>query len=195
MSLRAQDLLRQIRLAWEKMPYPGDDNLAGRTSGCPSEYSYIEDYFSGKHWTEITLDGLRRDYPGPEDACLSFMSPRAFRFYLPAFLSMAVQYRDQAPDSAVPALCPPRENAELYRLAEEAHREAGLEDVSNPFAPEQVRARRKWWNERTAGFGAQQRQAIVSFLEYMFQEHGDDYPATDRTLQEALDYWKQAVKS
>ena len=195
MSLRAGDLLQQIRVAWEETPYPGDDNLAGRSSGCPSEYAYVEDYFRGKHWTEITPDGLSRDYPGPEDACLSFMSPRAFLFYLPAFMTMAVQYRDHAPDSAVPALCPPRENPELYRSAERAHREAGLEGVSNPFAPEQVRARRKWWNERTAGFGAQQQQAIVSFLEYMLHEHSDDSPETDRTLREALDHWKEALKS
>ncbi len=194
MSPTAQALLRQIRVAWEKMPYPGDDNLAGKTSACPSEYTYVADYFRGKQWTKGNLTGLQRDYAGPENACLSFMSAQAFRYYLPAYMLMAVQDRERAPDSAVSGLSPPRENPRLYQLAEQAHRDAGLQGVSNPFAPEQVRTRLEWWKERTAGFAAEQKQAIVRFLEYMTQEHRDDYPETDHTLQDALSYWKEAVE-
>ena len=135
--------------------------LAGMKSYVSSEYSYVADYFKGKHWKDITLPRLRDDYPGPHDACLSFMSPEAFRFYLPAYMVITINdYKeaDTAGDAAMFAVTPPADRS---------------------LVP--------WWQERISGFNAKQRSAIRSFLEYVDEKHAQDFPV--HGPKDALFYW------
>lgn len=63
----------------------------------------VDGYFRDKKWTEITLDWLN-NYDGDSSACLWFMKPEAFRYYLPAYLKIALihyQTSNTIPDTVV----------------------------------------------------------------------------------------------
>lgn len=51
----------------------------------------IRDYFSGKNWWDLTVKGFYDDYVGDPSACLTFMTPFGIKYYLPAYLVMAVE--------------------------------------------------------------------------------------------------------
>lgn len=183
-AVTPEAVLDAIDAAFGTAPYPGDDRIAGRFPSCPDEYAYVATYFKGKHWREITLKGLREEYPGPPDACLSFMSSEAFRFYLPAYMWIAVEAYEAADvvaEAAVFALTPPREDERLFKIAEQAGGPG-----PNPFSPEQVRKRHSWWLERVSGLTGAQRRAVIVFLQSIDQSHGS------RFSREALDYWSHA---
>lgn len=159
------EVLDVIHAAFQDMRYPGDEHLSWKTPQCPSEYLYVADYFKGKHWKDITLDGLRKDYPGPHDACLSFMSPEAFRFYLPSYMVIAVTEDtsdDNTVDSAEYALTPPKADLQT------------------------------WWEQRIMGLTQAQQQAIIVFLEYLDARWQRDPKFGPH---DALAYWKQRVRT
>ncbi len=180
------DVLKAIEEAFRAAPHPGDEHFAGQVSQCPSEYSYVADYFKGKHWKDITLDGLQKDYPGPHDACLSFMSPEAFRFYLPSYMVIAITEEgsgDTATEAAVNALRPPKLDPHLYELANTVG-----DPAANPFTPVAVERRKVWWERRVSGFTTAQQQAIVVFLDYLIARWKGDPKFGPH---DALAYWKQ----
>lgn len=177
-------MLSAIETAFGTVPYPGDDRIAGRSPTCPDEYAYVAVYFKGKHWREITLKGLREESPGPPDACRCFMSPEAFRFYLPAYMRIAVEEYEAADvvaETVIFALMPPREDERLFKIAEQA---GGL--GPNLFSPEQVQQRHAWWLERVSGLTDAQRRAVIVFLRSIDQSHGS------RLSREALECWSRA---
>jgi hypothetical protein len=186
-DLRDRIIAETIREAWVDATYPGDDQLAASTSCC-GEYGYVAEFFRGRHWRDVTLDTLEA-YPGPANACYAFMSGEAFRFYLPAFMLIALDEPLSGPrsrweasmvDVAVWALNPPRYRPEIHAL------EKGLTD--NPVtSPESMAGLRTWWDARIAPLNRAQRQAILAFLERLYQRHGFDDQA------EALEYWRRAV--
>src|SRR5690242_15033696 len=84
---------RAIDRAFSGTAYPGDRFLAGRPVDIdnlghelPDEYLYVAKYFRGRLWQSITLRDLEAAYAGPAGACLNFMSRKAARYYLPAFM-------------------------------------------------------------------------------------------------------------
>lgn len=83
-----------IRRAFADTSYPGDRDIGRRSAEVAWEHNLepkqIEAFFAGKTWPEITLRALQ-DYVGDEAACLSFMTPAAFRHYLPAYMLMVLE--------------------------------------------------------------------------------------------------------
>jgi hypothetical protein len=176
-----------IEAAWLDQPYPGDANLAGNNSCC-GEYGYVADFFRGREWRDVTLETLKA-YEGPANACYSFMSGAALRYYLPAFMLIALDEPPSGPrsdweasmlDVAVWALNPPRYRAEVHALEKTL-------SPSPVSSPESMAKLREWWDLRMIGFTAAQRQAIVAFLERMHERHGYDEQA------EALAHWRLAL--
>jgi hypothetical protein len=165
-----------IALAWADAEYPGDDHLAGRDSCC-GEYGYVTEFFRGRHWREITLESLK-DYAGPPDACLSFMSGAALRYYLPAFMLIALEeplgratsnWEMSLVDVAATTLNPPRYRPEVHAL-EQTMTPSALQSTS----PEATARLRTWWDDRMQGFRPAQRDAIVAFLTRMQERRADD---------------------
>lgn len=77
-------LKHQIAAAFAQVGYPGDDNLRNSDEG--TEPFLLEDEFKGKRdWTTLPSDFIDQAPDGFASA-LSFFSPEAFRFYLPAYL-------------------------------------------------------------------------------------------------------------
>ena len=195
--MSAQEVLKIIEEAWRDIPYPGDDRLILRPKqpkgACRDEHDYVAEFFAGKHWKDATMQAVLRDYEGPPYACLSFMSSEAYRFYLPAFMVMAVtQYNpgDMMCQAALYSLVPPQFNPELCEKA----KLPGMTDATNPCSEANVKEQRIWWDERVSGLTSGQRQAIITFLEYMNHAHGQDYIYDSSSPSVALKYWKNKGK-
>jgi hypothetical protein len=158
------ELRTLVERAWEGSVYPGDVNIAYDGEGHNLECIQVADFFRGKRWNDVTLGSLK-SYRGDASACLYFMSVDAFRYYLPAYMLIALDNyaeADVVADTAVNALTP------------------------QPLGPLQ-----KFWAERLAGFSPKQREAIVAFLRFMASEHGEDYPL--HGPKDALRHWTSAV--
>jgi hypothetical protein len=170
MALDAETLCSHIQESFGSMPYPGDEQIV---TGENSEDQKILRLLKGLHWRDVpleTLDHLRSD--------LTFMSPEAFRFYLPAFMIYSIVDFDRA-DVAVDRVI-----ANLTLLF--------ASDIwSKPsHAEEDERWWRNWFFERVSGFDVLQAKVIREFLEYMRDVNGERF--LNQEPQTALDrYWHQ----
>ena len=156
-------LLRELDRAFPVEPKPA--TLAGRQSCGGDEYGYVDEFFHDRAWNEITLDDLRDRYPGPPDACLSFMSAEAFCYFLPTYLTFFLRHWDEADSIADTA---------VYALV--------------PTSDERLR---DWQAARFGQFSLAQRKAILNFLKFVTLYYKDDY--TFFGLAEALNYWENHV--
>jgi len=137
--------------------YPGDDQLVYDNSGYHLECNEVLAAFRGKHWREVPFETLRY-----ESAALSFMTPAAYRYYLPAYLLACIldyAEADMIPDTVVFSLIPPTD-------------------------PKSVKIYGESYRRCMAGFTPAQRDTLRSFLEFMKARHGEDYPSGD--LDQAL---------
>lgn len=139
--------------------------LAGRQPCGGDEYTYVDEFFRDRSWTEITLEDLWNTYPGPPDACLSFMSAEAFQYYLPTYLSIFLKHWDRADTIA---------DAAVFALV--------------PTSDESLKA---WQAERFKQFTSTQRKVVADFLNYVDLEYSDDYEFFG--LVDALLYWQGAA--
>ena len=178
-----------ITRAWADAEYPADDQLAGRDSCC-GEYGYVAEFFRGRHWRDVTLESLK-DYAGPPAACLSFMSGAALRYYLPAFMLIALEepltgatsnWEMSLVDVATMTLNPPRYRPEVHALEQTLTPSA--QQSTSPEATDRLRT---WWEDRMQGFTRAQRDAIVAFLTRMQERRADD------EVQFALAHWREPL--
>ncbi|PRE50619.1 DUF6714 family protein [Burkholderia multivorans] len=101
----------------------------------------VDDFFRGKRRFDITIKELKESYECDESACLTFMEPAAFSFFLPLFIKIAICDYDDAgniPDSLV---------CKLHRMAT-----GGEND---------------WLNEVLRSYSKDQRNIIIDFLDAM----------------------------
>lgn len=78
-----RDIALDVEIAFNNVPYPGDDNLIAFTGHWESPD--VLEAFRGKHWRDISLDVLFT-----HRLSLSLFSPKAFLFNLPAYLIAAL---------------------------------------------------------------------------------------------------------
>lgn len=143
MSSKTEKLARKIRDVFSSNEYPGDDKLV---AGDDPECLEIRAAFKGKRWEEVPLPVLDYHY-----SSLSFFSPEAYRYYLPAFLLASVlSYRaaGMVPGATVFSLTAPRTQGKIM----------------------------DWFLERIRGLTPSQKAVIKEFLEFMDLEHGPDFP-------------------
>jgi hypothetical protein len=159
-SLRDK-IAQQIRESFSSTPYPGDHNIAGDD---PFDGVLVEEAFRGKHWHDITLELLLKHH-----SKLPFVSPAAYRFYLPAYiLGVLYHFEDldlmDAPYLLLTTLTPSYPTS-LPRFLE----------VAKHFTPEE-------------------RAAIHSFLsncKELFPEERWGYLFNqEEELNAAIEYWK-----
>jgi hypothetical protein len=152
----ADRVVAQIERAFADVVYPGDDHLVYDASGYHLEAAEIATAFRGRHWRDVPLATLKRESSG-----LFFMTPAAYRFYLPAYLIAAIRAYDETdtlPGSVV---------------------------FSLTAAPAEDPGRAESFRARVADLTPSQRDAIRSFLEFLAAEHGRDFPLGD--IERALD--------
>lgn len=88
LASRKRAVRAMVEAAFRKESAPSADHIVD--SVCP-EPMQIREYFSGKDWWVLTLKGLYDDYIGDPSACLTFMTPLGMKYYLPAYLLLAVE--------------------------------------------------------------------------------------------------------
>lgn len=142
-SFDAENLRLEIEAAFADTKYPGDDRLVYDNSGYHLECNEIAAAFRGKDWRELSVEMLRYHAQS-----LAFMTPEAYRFYLPAYLIAAALHYDEAdiiPDAVVFNLIPPSEDW-LFHM----------------------------YRQKMQGLTAAQRRAIRSWLQFLKEHHGED---------------------
>jgi len=85
--LIAQRLIQIIKTSYKSLDRP---NFVSYSRGESDEAAYVEEYFRGKIWQDISFEKLRHDYSGPEQSCLCFMTSEAGSYYLPSFMLMSM---------------------------------------------------------------------------------------------------------
>lgn len=109
----ADELRQCIKDAFADTVYPGDQNIATNPNHC-DECRETDDFFKGRHWQELSGPNqkLQTGWGG-----LSFLSPPAWRYFMPAYLMVGIgggEYAEDAAWSALYALSPPTENLADY---------------------------------------------------------------------------------
>ena len=184
---------RRVELAFAERPYPGDERIAESDSRYESyEGHAVTAFHRGKTWSEITLRHLVDDYAGDPSACLAFMTPKGWRYYLPAYLLIALQpdEADVIADAVVGTLTHPRaRTASFTRVAIDL----GLE-------PETVlAAHTKRFVERISGLTVAEHDAVRAVLHWLaaWEDAKDDRfaAAVPNSARAALDSWRYLASS
>lgn len=89
LSSRQVSIRKLVEAAFKKEGPPSPSKII---SSLHLEPLQIRDYFAGKKWWDITLQGLFDGYAGDSSACLTFMTPAGVEYYLPAYLLMATEH-------------------------------------------------------------------------------------------------------
>ncbi len=140
-------LSKVIDKAFAHVRYPGDTALVHPSySGANAEVRG----FQGKTWTSdwrrIPREVIEENY-----SSLLFLSPKALRFFLPAYMTCALTRGNGGRTSNVLSFT-------LYCLNPEVNEQAFLEHFLG----------------QVQGLTAQQREAVRSFLELICDEHDDE---------------------
>ena len=164
----SEDETNSLRLAIERAfrenRYPGDKNLVYDTSGYHLECDEIAAAFRGRPWQGLSVHVLKANY-----SALYFFTPRAYGFYLPAFLIASIvspEGADIIPEAVCHSLTPPGDGA----------------------SQEEVRS----FAGRMEEFTDEQRQAISASLRYLVEKYADEL-APWRLLRHLLHYWQVDV--
>jgi hypothetical protein len=178
----------RVELAFAERPYPGDERIADSDPRYEDyEGHAVTAFHRGKTWKEITLRHLVDEYAGDPTACLAFMTPGGWRYYLPAYLLIALQPEeaDSIGEAVVGNVTHPRARiAPFTRVAIDL----GLE-------PETVlAAQSKRFVERISGLTAMELEAVRAVLEWLaaWADARDDRftRVSPNLAREALDSWR-----
>ena len=152
--------------AWRDSTLIPAHEIGYSSEGLHLERDAVAHFFAGKSWWDVTWTELLK-YKGDCSACLSFMSPVAYRYYLPSYMLVALDHyieSDVSADSAWWSLSPPTDPMLI-----------------------------QYWADRVAGFSQVQKEAILSFLKFMLHEHGNDYTSIKENLNNAAAYWENTL--
>ena len=149
-----------IEAAFAEVPYPGDDNI-GDDMSC-GECKDIAEHFRGTTWGDHFLAELQK-----QQSALSFFSPEALQYFLPAYMIASMGHWKEA--DMIPSSI-------LYRWL--------------PSKPDETDAMRQYRIERQSIFSSAQRATIAAYLrEYAAYDdpcrgEGDIAIAIDKLLTE-----------
>jgi hypothetical protein len=148
MGADIEKLRRNLANAFSDRAYPGDDRIAETRPWIPEyEGNRVARYFKGKRWEDLSYQKLRAEYPADPTACVHFMLDEGFRYYLPGFLTMALDLKE-AGDIA-DAIC--------GTLTEPPH-----------DAPAEDKAR---FTSRMSGLSSEEKNAVREVLESLASEY------------------------
>jgi hypothetical protein len=171
-------LVEQIKAAFAEVPYPGDENICLRPDYESAEY-VLE--FRGLNWKILHPAFLRKQL-----GALSFLTPAAHRYFLPAYLIADIMVWHS--DTPVLELTnkfqhEPAEEAEIEPLLAKS-RSTGLTEA------EYHRMAHYFGAERFAPFSQAERKAIIAYLRYKASTEEYDEKDVERALQQ---YWLNTI--
>lgn len=135
-SYSKEELIRKITAAFSEVEYPGDDSLVNDSYG--DEPGLVKNHFGGHNdWKILTHEFL--DF----DGALSFLSDKAFRFYIPAFIIADINEKLDYNDPTV-RLCwylnPQSENKKIAKIWGSGTMGERAKKCFDEFSNEQVSA-------------------------------------------------------
>jgi hypothetical protein len=137
--MNKKELIGKIKNCFDKVPYPGDDNLTIHPLGFDEEF-YI--YIKGKTWQELDLEMLKCHHD-----CIGVLTPDGFQYYLPAFLLADLKEKQ---GSVISEML-------IINLSNCARNENSLiKGVSG----------NQWLNERLKILSGEQKSILIDFLQY-----------------------------
>jgi len=95
------ELIDLIYSVFNDVPHPGNSFIASSGHDEPQE---VQLFLKDTRWQEVSTEFLFSKFCYGGNAVLNFMTKRAFRYYFPAFMLIAVKdyYNDKAPsDTAI----------------------------------------------------------------------------------------------
>lgn len=162
-----QEFVSRMKTVFQNLKSPPQKHEMVR-SFFGEENEQIQREFTGKHWHEVSVEMLHDNY-----YTIQFFSPKAFRYYLPAFVEAIILYPEKVndlPDEVVSYLVPPNPGASKY--------------IQNEF-------------ERVARiFKKDEKSFIVEFLEVfseLVDNRADFYLIEPHDVKRAISYWKNQV--
>ena len=158
-SERAGKVVQQICIAFADTRYPGDRNLVYDNSDYHLACKAVRGRFLEKTWKGVDTTLMKAAWGGD----LSFLSPEAFRYFLPGFMiaTLTTANREQRCDETL-----------LFHIAPRETDDTQL--IRGDFA-------------RIDGFTLEQRDAIRAFL-HVFRDEYADLPDPDVDL--AIRFWE-----
>lgn len=162
-SNRAEELRDLIVNAFASRSYPGDDRIALSNPRHPDyEGHRVAAFFRGRDWRAVTGPALASSYEGDPSAALRFLRDEGFLYYLPAFLTIALD--PQAGDIA---------DSVSYALT----------------APGSDRAEdRQAFRARMSRLSDAEKNAVTAVLRHLSDREGAGSPAHDALK----DFWTSA---
>ncbi len=163
------NLIQQITLAFNQVPYPGDDHLTDSTYG--EEPAALVKDFSGKtNWQDLSPEFLDQA-PDGWGTALCFFSGAALWFYLPAYLIADIKGQLFIADPTVRLCMGLTPLGGMQKIAQVWGGGTMAEYARRDFAP----------------YDAQQVQAIV---DYLWWRRDIDDTGGDIIVEQALEhYW------
>lgn len=182
-----EKLKEKIFNAFKDNKFPGNWNIVSHDM--VGEPLYIKEAFRGKDdWTKLEADFLNKVPKGLASA-LSFFSPPAFRFYLPAYLIAHID--DKLPEvDVIFSLCYGLTNSDKDRPL-----------VADQSGNSTIYGEATCWDYsiyRFSLFTLQEVEAIIDYLRYHL-ENREDYDGKTNLMkneiQEALEnYWLKRLE-
>jgi len=168
------EVLRAIGRAFPLIPIPPKDSVGSFGGGV--EADAVDAFFADRRWIDITCRELTENYQGDEGASLSFMSRTAQRYYLPAYLTMAIVEHD-CPQSILLKI--------IYFLSFGVSSEDWSEDPK-------LRAADMDRRESFESFSATEVRAIGLFLQYLARTSLDK-DCRDEAERALQSYWSERL--
>ena len=162
-----------IRRAFAEVPRPAPDAIATRTSAFlkyeDEEGRLVERFFAGRDWRDMTFQVIWDGCESPGDAALTFMAPEAFRYFLPAYILIALEEYDISDVTA--------ETAILGLIPDRLNFTGNADDPGS------------WFGRNVGGFTDEQRRAIAGFLLAMQEAYGQDFSQDSSPMAALERYW------
>jgi len=189
-----KSVILTIDQAFQDMPRPAEGEILYDAVSGDEEALVSAKGLSSTHWRNVSFGTLEQS-----DSVLFYMTPAAFRFYLPAFMVFSLtdfERADTIPYKVVHILTPPhpQDVDRAYDAVEPVKHLANLDEVewrdvrSLMHKAHEGDGAARLFLERVSGFGDEQGVAIRGFLECMGSVFAANFPL--REPQMAIDrYW------
>lgn len=117
-------LRADIRETFSSIAYPGNDNIVPYPDGY--EYNDVYKAFKSVNWQEVNWEWLKMHYSAPTGDALLFMTPEAYRYYLPAYLLITIDSYEE---------CDVLSDYIIYGLTAQRYEKYTPEDFQERIAP------------------------------------------------------------
>ncbi|MFN7960547.1 MAG: DUF6714 family protein [Thermoanaerobaculia bacterium] len=146
--------------------------------------------FGGRLWTSLSFEDLQG-----EAGCFGFLTPEAFRYYLPAFIRFSLidpVGADLIVDSILSSLASPDRRDDFQRRLPEylaTARRLGIPaEIVEGLKPPDPEERATYRAERIAGLTPKQRAVVTDFVRFLIAHRSEAFmPGELEAVLEALE--------